>query len=164
MRTLTGKYRRLRNIRVVIEALSFLGVALLVVVFAVTARAAPGAEISGQIGGIIGKLGMRWVLFLLFIGGGLIAGALFLFSRYPRLHKYPVKINAGNVEIQYHILKLALCIAQLVTVAITCYLMLAVYHTSISLLSFKFGALIGGAVLCYIAIVVVYILVARRFK
>ncbi|MGI6153152.1 MAG: hypothetical protein ACOYJB_04865 [Christensenellaceae bacterium] len=157
------KYKALKNLRFFVETISLLGVVALIVTFAVTAEAAQ-TPISADASGLVGRLGIRRVLFLLFIIGGAVTGALFIVSRFPRLHKYPVEINAGNVEVQYHILKLALCAAQLVTIFATCFLMISVVNRSIALYSAEFAGVIVTSAILYAVILLAYLLAARRFR
>jgi hypothetical protein len=156
--------KKISNLRLIMEAISFVGIVALVVTFATTARAQVPPNPPGNSSGLVERFGMRAVLFALFVIGGSITGVFFLISRFPRLHKYPVGINAGNVEVQYHLAKLALCAAQLVTIYISCNLMISVYLQNIRLVSFGFVSLLIVAGVLYIVIFSAYIIMARRFK
>lgn len=156
------KFTGLRNVRFVLEIIVFIGIVCLIVTFAMTASILPIGDQSGV--GLVGALGMRPVIFLIFAIGGALTGILFLLSRFPRLYKYPVEINAGNVEIQYHIAKLALCVGQLITLAVACLIMIRIYNRSIRLLSASFLEIAVTGVVAYVAVILIYQFAARRFR
>jgi len=157
-----NKFAGLRNVRFVLEITAFIGIVCLIVTFAMTASVLPLGERTGS--GLVGALGARTVLFLIFAIGGALTGALFLLSRFPRLYKYPVEINAGNVEIQYHIAKLALCVGQLITLIVSCLLMIKVYNQSIRFFSTSFLEIVLVGIAAYASVFLIYYFTARRFK
>lgn len=136
----------------------------MIVTFALTASVLPMPAPPADADGLIAKYGMRTVLFILFALGGGICGLLFLLSRFPRLYKYPVKINADNVEIQYHIAKIALCAGQLITVVVTCVLMMRVYNQNITTDSVDFRDMLIHSGIAGGVVYMVYFLTARWFR
>lgn len=158
------KYKGLKNTRFMLEIVVFVGIVCMIVTFAMTAGLLPAKEVAKAGGGIVQTLGMRKTLFLIFILGGAVTGGLFLLSRFPRLYKYPVEINGSNVEIQYHIAKLALCICQLITLVITCLMMIGVYEMTLIMKSDVFWWLVIFGGISYIAVTMIYLVVARHYK
>ena len=151
----------LRNWRFVLEWATFVS---MIVTFALTASVLPMPAPPADADGLIAKYGMRTVLFILFALGGGICGLLFLLSRFPRLYKYPVKINADNVEIQYHIAKIALCAGQLITVVVTCVLMMRVYNQNITTDSVDFRDMLIHSGIAGGVVYMVYFLTARHYR
>lgn len=154
----------LRNWRFVLEWATFVSIICMIVTFALTASVLPMPAPPADADGLIAKYGMRTVLFILFALGGGICGLLFLLSRFPRLYKYPVKINADNVEIQYHIAKIALCAGQLITVVVTCVLMIRVYNQNITTDSVDFRDMLIHSGIAGGVVYMVYFLTARWFR
>ena len=154
----------LRNWRFLLEWATFISIICMVVVFALTASILPAPAPSPDAAGLVAKYGMRTVLFILFALGGGVCGLLFLLSRFPRLYRYPVKINADNVEVQYHIAKIALCTGQLIAVVVTCILMLRVYEQNITLHSPDFRNMLIRSAVAGGAVYLVYFLAARRYR
>ncbi len=157
------QYTALRYIRAVLEVISMLGIIALVVVFALTAGSQdiPGAPNSD---GLVGRYGMRVVLTGIFLLGALLTGLVFLIARFPRLQRFPVEINAGNVEIQYILLKIMLNAVQIVIINYFATMMLSVYRFSIELDSPGFLQTTLVACFACLAIWVLYYIAARRNK
>ena len=154
----------LRNWRFVLEWATFVSIISMIVTFALTASVLPMPAPPADADGLIAKYGMRTVLFILFALGGGICGLLFLLSRFPRLNIYPVKINADNVEIQYHIAKIALCAGQLITVVVTCVLMMRVYNQNITTDSVDFRDMLIHSGIAGGVVYMVYFLTARHYR
>ena len=142
----------LRNWRFVLEWATFVSIICMIVTFALTASVLPMPAPPADADGLIAK------------SGGGICGLLFLLSRFPRLYKYPVKINADNVEIQYHIAKIALCAGQLITVVVTCVLMMRVYNQNITTDSVDFRDMLIHSGIAGGVVYMVYFLTARHYR
>ncbi|WP_066688604.1 hypothetical protein [Christensenella intestinihominis] len=158
------KLKVLRNWRFVLEWATFAGIICMTATFALTASILPMPAPPVGADGLVAKYGMRTVLFILFALGGGLCGLLFLLSRFPRLYKYPVKINADNVELQYHIAKIALCAGQLIAVVVTCVLMLRVYNQNITTDSADFRDMLIQSGIAGCAVYFIYFLTARKFR
>lgn len=154
----------LRNVRFFLEWGTFIGIICLVATFALTAGILPLPAPPADADGLVAKYGMRTVLFILFGLGGGVCGLLFLLSRFPRLYKYPVKITGENIELQYHIAKIALCAGQLITVVVTCVLMLRVYNQNITTQSEDFWKMLLDSLIAGCIVWLVYFFAARRFR
>jgi hypothetical protein len=158
-----GQYTALRYIRTVLEIISMLGVIALAVIFALTAGA-PDIPDAPDSDGLVGLYGMRVVLTGIFLSGALPTGLVFLIARFPRLQRFPVEINAGNVEIQYILLKIMLSAEQIVLINYFAAMMISVYRSAIELDSpgFLQTTLVAG--FACLAIWIFYYIAARRNK
>ncbi len=154
----------LRNWRFVLEWATFAAIICMIATFALTAGILPLPASPPDAGGLVAKYGMRAVLFILFGLGGGLCGLLFLLSRFPRLYKYPVKITGENVELQYHIAKIALCVGQLITVVVTCVLMMRVYRQNITTQSPDFWQMLLESLIAGCVVWLAYFFTARRFR
>jgi hypothetical protein len=102
-------------------------------------------------------------LFVLFIICGGINATLFIVSRFPSLYKYPFKITAENIEVQYHIAKIMLSIIQIL---VSCFFWILFMEIRAHTLSGAFApldALLFISILAAITISV-YLLLAYKFK
>lgn len=103
-------------------------------------------------------------LFILFLICGGINAFLFIVSRFPSLYRYPFKITADNIEIQYHIAKIMLSIIQMIVSAFFWILFIDMYtnashKTSIAPLeAFAFFSIMAAITIS------VYLLLAYKFK
>lgn len=98
----------------------------------------------------------RITLFVLFVIYGGTNAALFIVSRFPSLYKYPFKITADNIEIQYHLAKIMLSILQIFVSALFGILFVKMYYNGVyntELLPwntiFFFFILISGTIAAY---------------
>jgi hypothetical protein len=103
-------------------------------------------------------------LFILF---GICAGinaALFIISRFPALYRYPFKITADNIEIQYHMAKIMLSVVQILVSGFFWILFMGMYMafknggTFVPLNVFWFFSILAGIT------VALYLLLAYKFK
>lgn len=159
-----SRFHVLRNWRFILEWATFISIICMIATFALTAGILPLPPPPADADGLVAKYGMRTVLFILFFLGGGVCGLLFLLSRFPRLYKYPVKITGDNIELQYHIAKIALCAGQLITVVVTCVLMIRVYRQNITTQSHDFFNMLVESLIAGCLIYLVYFFTARRFK
>lgn len=154
----------LRISKTALELLSLIAMAAVFVLFALIFKNYP-ADKSYSImlfgrGFTIEKL----TLFVLFAICGGMNAALFIVSRFPSLYRYPVKITADNIEIQYHLAKIMLSIMQILVSAFFWMLFIQMYANGVTDTSiWRWDALFvflglfaatGGA----------YILLAHKFK
>jgi|GEM_PF-2942559 len=154
----------LRVSKSVLELLSLVTMAAVFVLFALIFKNYP-ADNSYSImlfgrGFTVEKI----TLFVLFGIGAGINAALFIASRFPSLYRYPFKITADNIEVQYHLAKIMLSIMQLLISAFFWLLFIQMYNNGVKNTSlwdwsvlFVFLGLFGAAV-------GVYFLLAYRFK
>ncbi|MEA4853812.1 MAG: hypothetical protein VB082_06025 [Christensenella sp.] len=160
------KIRNIKTLRIwryLLEWATFVGVICLMVFFALTASILPEPASLPQ-DGIVAAVGFQNSLLILFLIGGGLNGLLFLLSRFPRLYHYPVPITAENIESQYHLAKIALCIGQLIVTVTFCVLMARVYTMSITFLSTEFRGIIATALVVSGITCVVYFLASRHYK
>ncbi|WP_066644729.1 hypothetical protein [Christensenella timonensis] len=162
------KIRNIQTLRIwryILEWFTFAGIICLIVFFSLTAAILPSPPpVPSETGGLVTAFGMKFTLFLLFLLGSGMCGGLFLLSRFPRLFRYPVKITADNIESQYHLAKIALCMGQIIVTAFFCTLMARVYMQNITFASFEFRQIVATALICSGATCVVYYIAARHFR
>ncbi|MEG2202352.1 MAG: hypothetical protein RRY10_01785 [Christensenellaceae bacterium] len=156
----------LKNLRFLLEWSTFVSIIALVVTFALTAGMLPAKTLvqSAEPSGLVLTFGMGTVLLALFLTGSGISGLFFLLSRFPRLYKYPVKITAENIEAQYHLAKILLCAAQIISAIVFCNLMRQVYNMTITLESAGFRNMLIAALVAFGIEYLIYFLVARRYR
>lgn len=153
-----------RNARFLLESATLLGIIGMFVLFSLTASILPAPSPPEGSMGLVAKYGMHFVLFAVFVIGGVLCGVLFLLSRFPRLYRYPVPITAENIEIQYHIAKIALCVGQLITVLVTCLLMVRIYRQNITMRSESFWRIVIEAGAASLIVYMIYYLAARKYR
>ena len=162
------KIRNIQTLRIwryILEWLTFAGMICLIAFFALTAGILPSPPpFPGDPDGLVTAFGMKFVLFVLFLLGGGVCGGLFLLSRFPRLFHYPVKVTADNIESQYHLAKIALCMGQIIAAIFFCTLMARVYMQTITFASFEFRQIVATALIFSGATCVIYYLTARHFR
>ncbi len=158
-------YDFLKSLRAVLEILSWVGIIFMVVLFARGAglSGAPDAQTGGD-GGLVETYGMRMVLLLLFAAGGGLIGLLFLGARFPKLYKYPVRITAQNVEVQYLLAKIMLNALEIVCALYFIILMVGVHNRTIALESIEFLQLSFGAGGIAGAVFLLYLAAARKYR
>ena len=91
-------------------------------------------------------------------------GILFILKRFPRLMAYPVQTNADNIEIQAVLAKLMLGILTLVAMAMFFLILCDMYSFSVRLQTIVNPNWIVGLAAAMPATLVLYILLARKFK
>lgn len=103
-------------------------------------------------------------LFILLAVCGGVNACLFIVSRFPSLYKYPFKITAENIEVQYHIAKIMLSIVQIIVSVYFWDLFFRIYAGALqSEVQIPVAPLLVAA--CLIAAAVgVYLLLAHKFK
>jgi hypothetical protein len=157
-----NKLKTLRGLRHVLDIAVLLAVIVMAVLFAQTAGVWPVPAVAGADGnGGPFKYGVRMLLLGLFLAGGGFIGLLFLFSRFQRLYRYPVKITAKNVEVQYVLAKIMLSLNQLICAVYICVLMAGVYRADIEIPSAAFCRLTAAAVTAGALATGVYVVSAR---
>jgi len=155
----------LRYIRMALELLTMLGTVVLIVIYAQTAGIQPLPDVPfDDAGGVVSRYGMGTVLTGLFLSAGAIIGFIMMVSRFPRLYKYPVEINAKNVEVQYIIAKIMLSSIQIICAAYFCVLMISVYEMRMTFGSPEFRLITVFSVGVCAIIWLIYILAARANK
>ncbi len=160
------RYVWLRNMRLILEWMTFIGLVALIAMFAVTAGIAPlpPPHLYADGGGLVATYGMRPVLLLLFLVACAVIAVLFLVSRFPRLYRYPVRITAKNVEIQYLLAKIMLGMAQLICAVYFCILILLVYQMQIGLFTPRFWFITIVSISALLIDVLIYVAAAGRNK
>ena len=114
----------LRILKNVLSLISLIATASFFVLFAVTYKNfPPGSVYYENFFGINIEFNKSSVFLIFIICAGLV-GLLFIISRFSTLYKYPVKITADNIEIQYHLSKIILNALQICT-AIFCWFSIA---------------------------------------
>ena len=103
-------------------------------------------------------------LFILLAICGFANAALFVISRFPSLYKYPFKITADNIEIQYHMAKIMLSIIQILVSGFFWLLFLAMYSAAQSGAGFSPLSLVVVFGTLAIFTVIVYLRLAYKFK
>lgn len=159
-----SKRDKLRQLLYFVQWLGFCSFVLLIAVFSVTAwlREPPPAydDVGGS--GLVARYGMRPILLLLFLTACLVDAVCLMFARFARLQRYPVKLRARNIEVQYLLMNTMLAVIELVA---TCYftlLMVQIYRMQIQLSSPSFLLLSAGALALIAADVGVYLHLAKK--
>ena len=112
--------RVLRILKNVLSLISLIATASFFVLFAVTYKAFPsGSFYYENFLGFNIEFNKDTIFVIFAVCAGLV-GLLFIISRFSTLYKYPVKITADNIEIQYHLSKIMLN-AQQICIGIFCW-------------------------------------------
>ena len=103
----------LRISKSILELFSLIAMAAVFVLFALMFNHYPAGQSYSVMffgrGFTVGKI----TLFVMFLMCGGINASMFIVSRFPSLYRYPFKITADNIEIQYHLAKIMLSIMQI---------------------------------------------------
>lgn len=103
-------------------------------------------------------------LFALFAMCGGANAVLFVISRFPSLYKYPFKITADNIEIQYHLAKIMLSILQIFVSALFAVLFVEMYYNGVN----NTALLPWGSIICFSVLFAVtiaaYFFLAYKYK
>ena len=82
---------------------------VLIVVFALTGSILPSPTmLTGSPDPAVAASDVRPLLLALFLLAMAIDGVLLITSRLPGLFRYPVRVDANNVDVQYHLSKIVL--------------------------------------------------------
>lgn len=153
------------NMRIISELASLTGAIVLVALYAVTAGILPAPYIpyEGELG-LVGKYGLGTILTALFAMGSGIMGFLGMLSRFPKIYKSPVKLNANNIEIQYILSKIMLSLLQIVCAVYFSLLIIKIYRMQITIESMQFKIMSIAALFFCALIYFTYLATARHFK
>ncbi len=103
-------------------------------------------------------------LFVLFAISGGTNAVLFVISRFPSLYKYPFKITADNIEIQYHLAKIMLSILQIFVSALFAVLFVNMYYNGVR----NTASLPWETIICFMVmfagIIGAYLFLAHKYK
>lgn len=103
----------LRISKTALELLSLIAMAAVFVLFALIFKNYPADKSYSIMAFGRGFTIEKITLFVLFVIGAGANAALFIVSRFPSLYRYPVKITADNIEVQYHLAKIMLSTVQI---------------------------------------------------
>lgn len=103
-------------------------------------------------------------LFSFFVVCCSVNGFLFILSRFPVIYKYPVKITADNIEIQYHLAKIMLSSMQICISFFCCNMISLFYRAAAKGLYISYLPYIITFGIILILIYFVYFLLSRRYK
>ena len=156
--------KKIRVVSTVIEVISFGVFIMLSVLFinfySIFPNKIPVRAGIIQLLGIDGKqefLVLFWIAFLIY-------GILFVLKRFPRLMAYPVKTHAYNIEVQVNLSKLMLSLLTLFSMSLFLCIFYDMYFFATYLRSVMPSALIIGLAAAMPVTLLIYIVVARRFK
>lgn len=103
-------------------------------------------------------------LYVLFAVCGGINAVLFIISRFPSLYRYPFKITADNIEIQYHLAKIMLSILQIFVSALFGFLFINMYYNGVrNTASLPWDTIILFCIL-FIGTIAAYLILAYKHK
>lgn len=157
--------RSLVILRIVLELASLTGAIVLVALYALTAAILPRPFVPYDTGpGLVKDYGMGAVLTALFAIGEGIMGILIMLSRFPKMYRSPVVLNAGNIEIQYVLSKIMLSSLQIVCAVYFSVLMILVYQMRIQIESNLFITMSAVSLIVCAVIYLLYFAVARWYK
>lgn len=156
---------KLKLLRHAAEMGATLGVVCTVVIFAQTAALLPTPSVD-DLGGDprLLQYGFKMLMLGIFMAGCGIMGLLFLLGRFPRLHVYPVEMNAHNIDSQYNLAKTMYSSLVIVCAVYVCFLMAGLYKRTIVIPSSAFTALSLGSIGAAITVYAIYQIAARRIK
>lgn len=154
----------LRISKTALELLSLIAMSALFVLFALIFNNYP-ADKSYSImlfgrGFTIEKI----TLFVLFAIGAGSNAAIFIISRFPSMYRYPVKITADNIEVQYHLAKIMLSIIQILISAFFWLLFIQMYYNGIRNTTIWNWDVLFVFIGLFAATVGIYFLLANKFK
>lgn len=157
--------RTIRYLRMFLELAALTGSIVLVALYALTAAILPRPFVPYDAApGLVTEYGMGAILTALFaIGEGLMA-VLIMISRFPKLYRSPVTLNANNIEVQYILSKIMLSSMQVVCAVYFSALMISVYRMQIQLESWSFISITIIAGLSAAVIFLLYLAAAKRYK
>lgn len=157
--------KALRYIRRLLELLSLTGAITLVALYAQTAALLPKPFVPYNAEpGLVSEFGMGSILTALFALGIGIMGLLIMLSRFPKLYRAPVPLNANNIEIQYVLSKIMLSSLQIICAMYFSILIIQVYKMEIQIDSSNFKNLTVSALIVCVAIYLSYLYAARKQK
>ncbi len=154
----------LRVSKTALELLSLIAMAAVFVLFALIFKNYPADRSYSLI--LFGRVFTieKLTLFVLFAICGGMNAVLFIISRFPSLYRYPVKITADNIEVQYHLAKIMLSVIQILISAFFWLLFIQMYANGVKDTSiWNWDALFVFLGL-FAVTVGVYILMAHKFK
>ena len=103
-------------------------------------------------------------LFVLFAICGGTNAILFVISRFPSLYKYPFKITADNIEIQYHLAKIMLSLLQIFVSALFGVLFINMYNNGVNNTAFLPWNTMFFFFILFAGTVAAYLFLAYRYK
>lgn len=157
--------RSLVILRMILELTALTGAIVLVAVFALTAAILPRPYVPYNAEpGFVSDYGMGAILTALFAIGEGLMGVLIMLSRFPKLYRSPVVLNAGNIEIQYVLSKIMLSSLQIVCAVYFSILLMSVYRMRIQIESNQFLFFSVSALAICALIYLLYFIAAKRYK
>lgn len=147
----------------VIELIAFAVLLCFCVFFIVFYDRMPEDIPSRIAGGALG-IGSKTEFLLVFWVAFILYGILFVLKRFPRLMAYPVKTNAGNIEIQAVLGKLMLGILTLFAITMFFFILCDMFSFSVRLQTIINPMWIVGLAAAMPATLIIYIILARKFK
>lgn len=157
--------RSLVILRIILELAALTGAIVLVAIYALTAAILPHPFVPYNAQpGFVSDYGMGAALTALFAIGEGLMGVLIMFSRFPKLYRSPVVLNAGNIEIQYVLSKIMLSSLQIVCAVYFSILLISVYQMRIQIESNQFLFFSAAALAICGTIYLLYFIAAKRYK
>jgi hypothetical protein len=154
----------LRISKTAMELLSLIAMAAVFVLFALIFKNYPADKSYSIMAFGRGFTIEKITLFVFFVIGAGMNAVLFIVSRFPSLFRYPVKITADNIEVQYHLAKIMLSIIQILISAFFWLLFVQMYAHGVKDVSiWRWDALFVFLGL-FAATVGAYFLLAYKFK
>jgi hypothetical protein len=154
----------LRVSKTVLELLSLIAIAALFTLFALIFNNYPADKSYFIMAFGRGFTIEKITLFVLFAVCAGTNAVLFVISRYPSLYRYPYKITADNIEIQYHLAKNMLSVIQILVSAFFAFLFIQMYYNGVRNTSVLNWDLLFVFLGLTAATIVVYFLLAHKFK
>lgn len=159
------EHPRIRLLLYISDWIAVITVIVLIVVFSLTGGMLPSPTIlNDNADSAVPASDVRPLLLALFLAAMAIDGALLIYSRFPGMFRYPVKIDARNVDVQYYLGKIMLDIAISATNMYMCVVMTLFYLQRISASSTTILTLTVILVSFYAFDWVVYYTAARHYR
>lgn len=159
-----SKRDKLRRLLYFVQWLGFFSFVFLIAVFAVAGWMLETPAAYENLGGtgFVARYGMRPVLLLIFLGACLADAVCLMLARFARMQRYPVPLNAHNVEVQYLLVNTMLAVVEFVVTVYCTLLMVQIYEMELRLRSAHFVRLTLGALALIGADIGVYLYLARK--
>ncbi len=154
----------LRVSKTVLELLSLIAMAALFVLFALIFNNYPADKSYSIMAFGRGFTIEKITLFVLFAVCASVNAILFVISRYPSLYRYPYKITADNIEVQYHLAKIMLSVLQILVSAFFGLLFIQMYYNGVRNTSILHWDILFIFLGLFAAAIAVYFLLAHKFK
>lgn len=123
-----NEHPRIRLLLYLADWTAVISVIVLIVIFSLTGGMLPSPTLmKSNLDSAVPAKDVRPILLAVFLAAMAVDGVMLVYARFPGMFRYPVKINAQNVEVQYYLGKIMLDIAISATNMYMCVVMILFY-------------------------------------